>query len=162
MKDFDDFINLLQNGTMDFILITKVSIRFKKSDLGVWAKLPFVGIFAKQEHGRICIVSSIGQAELFHQICLWFRQNALVNPSLFCSQSFEFLNQGIINIVNGEAGEGHIIPGSAPFAENEAFQFGTGERLHGASAAVIVNAFAGNSNRIGRNYNFNIFFSIFL
>ena len=64
--DLNDLVDLFQQGTVDFILITEIGIVFKESDFCVRTQLPAVRVFAKQQHCSIGVIPGVGQAQLFH------------------------------------------------------------------------------------------------
>ena len=66
MDDFNDLVNLFQQGAVNFILITEIGIILEKADFCVCAQLPAVRVFAEQQHRCVGIIPGIGQTQLFH------------------------------------------------------------------------------------------------
>ena len=85
---------------MDFILIQQVGIRLEVADFHIRAQLPFLWVFAKQEHGRVGQIRAVHQMELLHQHVFGFIQHAFVNAPLFGGPLLEVGDNIIVHIIH--------------------------------------------------------------
>ena len=66
-----------------------------------------------------------------------------------------------VQILEADARQGHIVPRSAVFLQQEAAKCSASEHLLGAAAAIVEFAFIADWIRVGINRNFQIFPAVF-
>ena len=154
-----NLVNLFQNGAVDFILIQQVGVRLKIADFYIRAQLPFLRVFAEQQHGCIGQIWAVHQMQLLHQHVFWLIQHAFVNAAFSGGPLLKVRHRFVVHIVLRKSRERQIIPGRTPFAHEEGFQRRAGQNLPGTTAAVVVDALAGNTDGIRRHVDLDVFFA---
>ena len=147
---------------MDFILIQQVGVRLKIADFHIRTQLPFLRVFAEQEHGRVGQIRAVHQVQLFHQHIFWLIQHALVNASLFGGPLLKMSHRFVVHIVQRKSRERQIVPGRAPLAHEEGFQRRAGQNLPGTAAAVVVDTLAGDADGIRWHVDLDVFLAVLI
>ena len=153
-------VDLFQNGAVYFILRQQVGVRLKIADFHIRTQLPFLRVFAEQEHGRVGQIRAVHQVQLFHEHVLWLIQHASVNASLFGGPLLEVGDNIIVHIIQRKSRERQIVPSRATLSHEEGFQRRAGQNLPGTAAAVVVDTLAGDADGIRRHVDLNIFLAV--
>ena len=117
MDSLNDSVNLVEKGAVNLILIAKLGIAFKLTNLRKRSKLPGLWVICKKEHGGVGQVSVIHQMQFFHQDFFRLIQCALFDAPLFSGPFFKAIYDIIIHIFEGKGRKRKIVPGRSLFAQ---------------------------------------------
>ena len=115
INHFQSLVHLLQDRSMDLILIQQVCVVFKIPELDKSAELVFFRVLCKKEHGGIRQIVSISQVQLLQKHFFRFFQQAGFYSAFIRRKCFEPLHDAIIDVTDFKRRQGKIIPCDAAF-----------------------------------------------